>query len=233
MMRRNRRKNQAVRAKVWLILFLLFCMLIWLDVSVQPLVITMAENQGHVIATKAINQAVSEILAGQSVEYGEMVKIQYDEQGKVTSLAADMLGINRTKAELTLAIQEKISQDDERVIKIPVGSVVGGNLFTGRGPQLRIKLRLANHVETDIESLFESAGINQTHHQIMLSIKTNAYVLIPGHTTATQVETRFCLAETVIVGVSPDAFTQVTRGDAENGLANDLHNYNAQEYLNK
>ena len=56
-------------------------------------------------------------------------------------------------------------------------------------------------------SAFTSAGINQTKHQIILTVDVSVSVLLPGFRTATKVSNSFIVAETVIVGTVPDTYT--------------------------
>ena len=71
----------------------------------------------------------------------------------------------------------------------------------------------AGYVRSSLSHRFDAAGINQTRHQIMLRLDASIIAVLPGYTTSTEVSTDFLLAETVIVGTSPDSFTQVLTGD--------------------
>jgi len=64
-------------------------------------------------------------------------------------------------------------------------------------------------VVTSVSNVFDSAGINQTRHQIMLNIKSTVSVIIPGYITSVPVETNMCIAESVIVGLVPDTYANV------------------------
>ena len=68
-------------------------------------------------------------------------------------------------------------------------------------------MTLSGNVSADFNSSFESAGINQTKHQIYLDVKTSVYSFLPGFRTTTDVETNILVAETVIVGAVPQLVT--------------------------
>ena len=61
--------------------------------------------------------------------------------------------------------------------------------------------------EANFHNAFTSAGINQTKHQIILTVDVSVSVLLPGFRTATKVSNSFIVAETVIVGTVPDTYT--------------------------
>lgn len=58
--------------------------------------------------------------------------------------------------------------------------------------------------ETEFKSEFQSGGMNQTIHNLSLSITTDITVLIPPASENTSVSTDVVIAETVIVGEVPD-----------------------------
>ena len=88
-------------------------------------------------------------------------------------------------------------------MKIPIGTLIGGNLFHGLGPALSLKVTLAGNVQADFKSTFESAGVNQTRHRIYLSVGTSVYSFLPGINSTTDISTDVLVAETVIVGEVP------------------------------
>ena len=61
--------------------------------------------------------------------------------------------------------------------------------------------------EANFRNAFTSAGINQTKHQIILTVDVSVSILLPGFRTATKVSNSFIVAETVIVGTVPDTYT--------------------------
>jgi hypothetical protein len=74
---------------------------------------------------------------------------------------------------------------------------------------VEFKIIPSGFVNSQLVHRFDTAGINQTRHQIVLEITANISAVLPGYSTASQVVSSLILAETVIVGASPEAFTQV------------------------
>ena len=56
-------------------------------------------------------------------------------------------------------------------------------------------------------SEFSAAGINQTRHRVILNVTTDVYVIMNGNNTSTQVENSFIIAETVLLGTVPLAYS--------------------------
>lgn len=54
---------------------------------------------------------------------------------------------------------------------------------------------------------FSDAGINQTHHKIMLTVALDLVVLLPSGTVTEHVDTDVCVAETVLLGRVPESYT--------------------------
>ena len=71
-----------------------------------------------------------------------------------------------------------------------------------------------------------SAGINQTLHQITLIISADVHFIMPWYRTKGNFETDFLLAETIIVGEVPDAYTNVIESVGSD-MAGDLFDFAA------
>lgn len=222
---RSFRRRMRPKNKKLIVLFFMAGLLVLLDMQVHPLVKTVSQTAAKRVSVEAINTAVAEALSDEADVYGELVHISKDTSGTVTSIQTDSVQMNRLKSEIGLAIEKKLSSSDIKEFGIPIGTVIGGDLLAGRGPRIKIRIDLAGNAFTQFNSVFESAGINQTHHKIMLNVKCDVFIVMPGFTTSTVIDTDFCIAETVIVGKVPDAFTNVdTIGTA---LPNAVSDYGA------
>ena len=82
-------------------------------------------------------------------------------------------------------------------------------------------------MSTRILSRFESCGINQTRHQILLSVEVQAGAILSQYRVDVEVPTEYVLAETVLVGSVPDSYTHVLTDDQE--LLGEINDYKAGE----
>ncbi|MBR2044270.1 MAG: sporulation protein YunB, partial [Clostridia bacterium] len=94
-------------------------------------------------------------------------------------------------------------------LSIPIGTIIGNEYTLGRGPEIKFKMQITTTVIADFESKFYSAGINQVLHQIHIKVKANGHTVIPWYRSAFNVNTSVIAAETVIVGLTPEAYTNV------------------------
>lgn len=217
----HRKKKDLYKLIVALLVTLITIVL--LDARIRPLVNDLAQNQARAEAISLIQTAVSEVLSEQGAVYDNLVSISKDNEGRVTAVSSDSLRINQLKTHINLKISEKMAEVDVNSFTVPLGSAIGGNLFSGRGPKINVKFKLAGHAQTEITNVFNSAGINQTQHQIMLAVNTGVYVIIPGRQGLIEVSTDLIIAETIIVGLVPDNYTGIEIGK-DGGAADELRN---------
>lgn len=204
MLKRRRSKN-----KVKLILGIItttIITLILIDIQIRPLVKSLAASQAQIISTKAISEAIEHELARIDIDYSDLVTIQKGEDGSICAISTNVQKTNTLKSAVTLAIEEQISHTTPKTVSIPLGTLSGLELFTGRGPMIKMKISLPGSTITDFRSEFTEAGINQTKHQIYINVHTNVHALIPGYPTNTTVDTDIMVAETIIVGDVPHVF---------------------------
>ncbi len=216
-----------VRWQIVLCVAALIAGMVVLDSAVHPALTTLATYQARVYASQAVNGAIEEELAKLGVTYDDLVHVQRDDGGEVTSIETDMLTINTLKAKLTNQITETLSGMGQDEIKIPIGSIIGGGFFYGRGPSIPLKMVPAGYAQTQFENRFEAAGINQTRHQVVVNVQVSISILIPGCPVDTQVESSLCVAETVIVGRIPEGYTVITGDDSS--IQSKINDYGAYE----
>lgn len=209
--RAGRRYGARLRAAFFLLLLLGCCAAV--DAHIRPVIQSMAAYQAKVYATRILNEAVEAQLAGESPSYRELVRLSTGDDGKINAVQTDVVRLNLLKAALTNAATDRLEELEQQTVLVPLGTLLGWQVLSGRGPLVEFRLVPAGYVRSSLSHRFDAAGINQTRHQIMLQLDASIIAVLPGYTTSTEVSTDFLLAETVIVGTSPDSFTQVLTGD--------------------
>lgn len=223
---KKRRKNANALRVVLVFFCLLLILTVAADYQFRPLIRSVASDRAATATNLRINETVTQVLAEYGADYEDMVQIRTDAEGRVTCVSMNMMAVNTIRFDLTRRIQESISKYDRQTISIPLGTLAGQDFLLGRGPALRIRLDISNRIDTRVFSELTEAGINQTRHKIMFEITTQVTALIPWYRTATKITTDFLLAETVIVGAVPDAFTHVVTDAVD--IADNLANYSAE-----
>lgn len=182
-----------------------------LDLQVRPLIKSIAENQAKISATNIINDEVLRELSDKSSYYSELVSIKTDNNGKILAVTTDSQKVNVLKSSVSSNIQREMPSSNPQKVAVPLGTLTGVELLTGRGPLVNMKVSIPGTVSTDIKSEFVQAGINQTKHQIYISVKTQVNALIPGFPITTTVETSILVSEIVIVGDVPNVYADVNK----------------------
>ncbi|MGI6404265.1 MAG: sporulation protein YunB [Oscillospiraceae bacterium] len=208
-MKRRSSRHSSVRGRIWFFILLLASLLILTGLQLRPVIEGVAAYQAKVFATKTVNDAVLAELAREGVHYGDMVQLSYSSNGNITSIQSNMMEINRLKAQVTKAVLETLENMGPASIWVPLGTLLGNEITSGRGPLVEIKIYPTGYVQTDIYSQFTSAGINQTNHQIFLGTSVQMMAVIPGYRIKCESSTSFVIAQTIIVGNIPDTYVQL------------------------
>jgi sporulation protein YunB len=196
---------------------IIIALVVMTDMRVRPMIQKAGAYQCRVIATRIIDHVVYGEVEGYN--YSSLVLLSYDDGGSIISIESNMVNINRLKSRVTQLINQRISTIEDTELGIPLGTISGINLLYGRGPSIPVKLTPRGYSTVNLVSKFTSAGINQTLHQITLTVQAEITAIIPGYTSSVLVETEFIVAQTVIVGYVPESYTHIILGD---GILNGL-----------
>ena len=196
----------------------------WLLVAqMQPLIARVAVTRVSNQVNRIISAAVSDAVSMGEVEYERLISFQTDNSGRITAISSNMAEFNRLQCLIDEEILARLSEVSTSTISIPVGTLSGVALLSGRGPSLDVKMQSVGSSVSRFENEFTSAGINQTKHRVVLYVDVGVSVLLPGFRTATQVSGAYVVAETVIVGSVPESYTYFngTKEEIEDSLIND------------
>lgn len=205
--------KRAKRVLIFLCVFLVLCIagLALVDRNIKPIALAVAEARVRAIASDAINNAVRTCVQG--VTYADIIAVEKDDRGRVSMLQANSVRMNQIAADTTLTAQHFIAQIDAKSVSIPIGSVLGGPIFSGRGPSIPVKIIPAGSVTTSFLTNFSSAGINQTRHEIYLRLNANMRIAIPVGAKEIEVSILVPVAESVIVGDVPQTYVDTKNLD--------------------
>ena len=204
MLKRNKTKNSIFKNKLLIFLFMFTIIFVFIDSRIRPQIITLARYKVQSVVTQAANQAIIEQMEQSPLSYGDLITVQRNENGEITLLSYNALEVNRLKSQITSTVISKVQMMDKADIYIPIGSISNLDMLNNKGPLLHFVITPAAFVETDIESEFETTGINQVNHRIFIVLKISASALIPNYSTDVEFKTRVCVAQTLIVGKVPE-----------------------------
>ena len=176
-------------------------------VRLQPLLAGMATTRVSNTVTRIVSEAVYESIEQGELQYDGLVTFEKDNEGRITAVRSNMAAFNHLQSEILDRVLTRVGQVSAKELSIPIGTLSGSALLAGRGPRITVRMETLGSSEANFRNDFVSAGINQTKHQIILSIDVSVSVLLPGFSTATKVSNSFIVAETVIVGSVPETYT--------------------------
>ena len=194
------------------------------DLRLKPVVINAARSRARLFASDVISRSVDAAVAEST---GSFINVIYGEDG-ISAIETNVTGISRLRADSILNIRGEISDIDRMTLDIPLGNLAGGMLLTGRGFPVRIKLVPIGDVSGEIYSEFSETGINQTLHRIYLRVRVSMNMIVASDTVRLELADDILVAETVIVGRVPDAYTAINRFEIDENEENDLNDYAAQ-----
>ncbi|HEX3016379.1 MAG TPA: sporulation protein YunB [Caproicibacter sp.] len=212
-MRRPHRYRRPMRGRAFafLFLFLLILLVVLFNSTIKPVIESVTVNEAKIKSVSVINSIVLKEVSDNSVSYESLINVNRGSDGNVQSITTDMVKMNQLKAKIISAVQKQLNEETETNVGIPLGTLLGGDLFHGRGPKIYLRLTLSGNVTAEFKSSFESAGINQTRHQIYLNVGASVYSFLPGFDATTDISTNVLVAETVIVGSVPNVVANMNQ----------------------
>ena len=217
-------KKHRYRSNNFLLVFLT-CLLLLLLISalcfykMRPVIIRYAVSVAETKFLDSANEAVLE----ENVSYNDIAELSRGEDGQVTSVVTDVVKINNLKSLIAKRLSEIIDSKEYYDLYIPVGTFFSNNYTSGFGPKLHFKMQLTGTAFVNFSHEFKSAGINQVLHVVMIDMDISGSLVTAGYADPINVSTSAMAMQSLIVGATPEAFTQVIEEEGDNtaGLIND------------
>lgn len=219
---KNKWKYIAVR---WLILLAFILSLILIAfVRSRKLILLTAENEAETIMLRAVDSATVEVLNSEDFSYDKLAVVSKNQEGTILGIEINSSKADILKSKLAQKITEILNEKRRFTVSIPFGNFFNNEYLTGFGPDLNFKIQMANTASLKFKSAFEESGINNTLHQIIITVDIPANIIITGGSDTFSVKTNVLAAQTVIVGQTPESFTNVTENPGDD-IADDIFNF--------
>ena len=179
--RRRMDRRRVLRALAFLLMALALTVLFIAATQMRPLLESMATTRVSNTVTRIVSEAVYEAIEKGELQYDGLVSFEKDTEGHITAVQSNMAAFNHLQAEILDTVLTRISQVPTGDLSIPIGSLTGSTLLAGRGPRITVRMESVGSSEANFRNAFTSAGINQTKHQIILTVDVSVSVLLPGH----------------------------------------------------
>ena len=222
-MKRRRRCENAFLIKTAAVLLAVAVLLSVVFYKMRPVILRHAESAAETLLLDASNKAILDILSEQNVSYNDIVPLSREESGRVTSLETDIVKINSLKSLISNRLSGIISENEYYDLYIPLGTFFSSTYTSGYGPKIHFKMQLTATARVNFSHEFKAAGINQVLHIVMVDMDISGSLVITGYNGGISVKNQAMAAQTIIVGTTPEAFTNVIESDQDNtaGLIND------------
>lgn len=216
-MSRRKRSSESLlkNAAAILTAFCAFCGIGIFGISefvVEPNLEKVAMIRAEAVVSRTINNALAEEFAEKGENY-DLIVVKKDASGAMDMVQVDTMKINLLKTDLSVRLQENFKELEEERYKVPVGTLLGSQVFSQLGPSVELRIIPLTVSSMDFKSEFEAQGINQTKYKIYITHKCRVRVLAPFSSEVFDLGGTIPVAETIILGEVPHSFVQVPKED--------------------
>lgn len=202
-------RKRSLKAKLWISLsiFVVFLTLILLffNLYVNPVIIEISEATVKSLTTKSVNSAVQSVINNTNI-YDDIIQINTDTNGNITSLQVQSILINRLGKEIGKTALQNLELYGSEGIGIPFGTLTGIPIFVGKGPEVSFKVQPIGSISSTFSSEFISAGINQTNHRIYMNVIATVSMVLPTASRNITTNSQILVCESIIIGKVPDTY---------------------------
>lgn len=200
-------KNKKLIALFTVIFVLVSYLAFNIKKEIIPAIKTICESRAEAVALTVTSEVIEKHMT--DFKYSKLMELSYEENGKLTTISANISEMNKLSATIAKEIQENLIASQDVIVEIPIGKLLGWSIFSGYGPKINIKLIPTGNVEADFKTEFVSQGINQTKHTVYIDIDTSVNIIAPFTSEAIVSNSTLTVAETVIVGDIPSTYLRV------------------------
>ena len=179
--------------------------------TLAPAIIKIATAESKNSIEEDFSYTVYTALGSRQISYKDIFTVSCKEDGSVAFMNVNMAACYAVCADVIPALTARARSYNGLTVSVPMGSLSGIPALSGKGPDCRVRLVSAKSVSVRLESEFTEAGINQTLHTVAIVATVGVTLLVPGAATDIQNEVRIPIAETVLLGKVPDAYTEISR----------------------
>ena len=207
-MRRKRRyyKNRVPFILLSIFLCIAICF-VYISNKLVPLAQDYCVNEIEFLALDAMNTAVSNDMDENSELYKDIAIL--NNSSDITAVTTDTYKINKIKTNIMRRSDEILNSMIVDKVEIPIGAIYNNIFFFAQGIEIPVQMIPMSTVNVDFASSFESVGINQSLHRIIMECSIDLKIIIPYETVDFKVVHKIAIAETLIIGDVPNSYTQI------------------------
>ena len=175
--------------------------------KIEAQLIEICQSTAHSIALKCTEDAINENI--KDITYSSIINIERTDEGKIVAITSNINELNKLSNNLVKSVEKNFQNIQTSKIVVPLGMLMGSEVFGGYGVNLKIKTLPVGDVNIEYISHFDNVGINQTRHRIIIKISSKAKIIAPLTTVLDEYSKEVVLAETIIIGDIPDSYYNI------------------------
>lgn len=200
--KRKSLKKVKIRFLIIIICTLIIFIFYSINKNLSPAIIAVADSELRARTLDIINTNIQTIYDEEFKDI-DLVSVEKDSNDKIVMVKADTVRLNTLATKISLKGQDELEKMGKVGFKIPLGYVSKVSILSYLGPDIIVKMRPIGRVEVSYESIFESAGINQTRLKIYMNVKSTMQIILPFESRDLEVVNNVPVCETIIVGEIP------------------------------
>ncbi len=193
--------------------------------QLRPALARLAGAQVNNLVVGLVSEAVREDAASGALDYSDLIALEKDGTGQITALHSNMAAAEVLRTQVVERLLNRLDGLSAQELRIPLGSLTGSALLSGRGPAVPVRILSVGALSADFDNQFTSAGINQTRYQVVLKVHVTVELLLPGGPEETEVTTQVTAAETILLGQVPEHYTYFSQFDTAKEAADGYFDY--------
>ncbi len=201
-----KKRKSLKKAKIRFLIIIICTLIIFIFYSINknlsPAIIAVADSELRARTLDIINTNIQTIYDEEFKDI-DLVSVEKDSNDKIVMVKADTVRLNTLATKISLKGQDELEKMGKVGFKIPLGYVSKVSILSYLGPDIIVKMRPIGRVEVSYESVFESAGINQTRLKIYINVKSTMQIILPFESRDLEVVNNVPVCETIIVGEIP------------------------------
>lgn len=198
-----KKRKYIVLAIVCVLVALTCCLGLILSARAIPKACAAHEKRVRAEISKRVYESVKYVTSQMSQQICNQTV--YDENGYISHVSLDFVKINEICNFVVTDLSNSFLKDPKVYISVPIGSALGINVFSGKGPGVNVAANVYPTFSAKIESSFTAAGINQTLHELTLTVSCDIVSVCVDETIEISESYDFNIHQSIIVGSVPFA----------------------------
>lgn len=202
----NKRIKKKRKFKKFLIIFFAFAILIVVlfEVYIKPFQDKLMENRAKVLVEARISKIADDVIKSHEYDYDKLLIKTESKNNIVTSLSVNTQAVNKLQNEFSNLFQNKMDDLITQYFSVPIGDLTGLTMLSSKGPRLKFSYDMTGSVDVELNSEFDTSGINQTIHRVTMVVDAEVVFVSQSYMENLKIRNEFAVSETVIVGDTPD-----------------------------